>query len=199
METATINAGTIIDTPAVWVGCLACYNNGTLRGKWVTARRAGEEMAGDEITYGGQAETRTTNDLGTPYTAPRCSKCGGDEFDVFDHQLIPQSCQTLHAFYANAEKLTELDDAGTLPRLIVLSGWLGRSTSLHDLETFDNDNYVGEWSSFQDYANDLVVETDLLHGVPEELTYYFDYKKWAADLKYDYYYDIETGFTWHVA
>jgi antirestriction protein len=155
-------------------------------------------MTGDEITYGGQAETRTTNDLGRPYTAPRCHECGGDEFDVFDTEHTPHSCRTLREFYANAEKLTELDDAGTLPRLIVLGTYLGTSTSLDDLETHDYAHYVGQYSTFQDYAEQLANDCDLLRDMPQHLTHYFDYEKWAADLEHDYYYDTETGHTWYI-
>jgi antirestriction protein len=154
-------------------------------------------MTGDEITYGGQAETRTTNDLGTPYTAPRCHECGADEFDVFDTEHTPHSCRTLREFYANAEKLTELDDAGTLPRLIVLGTYVGTSTSLDDLETHDYAHYVGQYSTFQDYAEQLANDIELLRDMPQHLTYYFDYEKWAADIQHDYYYDTETGHTWY--
>ena len=183
-------------TPAAWIGCLACYNNGTLRGKWITAQQAADEMNGDEITYGGQAETVTTHDLGRPYTAPRCRKCGGDEFDVFDTEHTPTSCRTLREFYANAERLTELDEENTLPRLIVLSQYLGSSTSLDDLAEFDQNHYVGEWGRFQDYAENLADDLNLLAGMAEHLAPYFDWKKWAADLEHEYYYDDATGHTW---
>lgn len=36
--------------PAVWIGCLACYNNGTLTGAWFQATTA------DEITLGARPE-----------------------------------------------------------------------------------------------------------------------------------------------
>lgn len=182
-------------TPAAWIGCLACYNNGELRGKWITAQQAADEMNGDEITYGGQAETRTTHETGTPYTAPRCRKCGGDEFDVFDTEHTPTSCRTLRAFYAHAERLAELDDTGDLERITALAGWL--SGDLETLIAYDQDNYVGQYNTFQDYAEQYAEDTALFADVPEEIAYYFDWEKWAADLKHEYYYDDATGHTWH--
>lgn len=33
--------------PRVWIGCLACYNAGSLVGKWYDAENAGEVTPGD--------------------------------------------------------------------------------------------------------------------------------------------------------
>ena len=180
-------------TPAAWIGCLACYNNGELRGKWITAQQAADEMNGDEITYGGQAETRTTHETGTPYTAPRCRKCGCDEFDAFDTEHLPHK-MTAAEFYKNAETLAALDDAGDLERITALAGWL--SGDLDTLIAYDQDNYVGQWGTFQDYAEHYAEDTALLGDMAQHLAYYFDWEKWAADLEHEYYYDNATGHTW---
>lgn len=177
-------------TPAAWIGCLSCYNNGLLRGKWITAREAADDLNGDEITYKGQAETITTGN----YTAQRCRKCGGDEFDVFDTEHLPARMNLLE-FYKNAEQLAELDSAGTLEQITVLAAWLG-TTDLADLIEYDENNYCGQWEKFQDYAEQYADETGDLAAIPEYLQTYFDHAKFARDLEHDYYYDDATGHTW---
>ena len=174
--------------PAAWIGCLSCYNNGTLRGKWITAQQAADEMTGDEITYAGQA-------FGT--TSPTCRKCGGDEFDVFDTEHLPHK-MTAAEFYKNAETLAALDDAGDLERITALAGFLGME-KLDELITYDENNYVGQWNTFQDYAEHYADDTALLGTMPENLSYYFDWEKYAADLAHSFLYDDATGHTWHSA
>lgn len=178
-------------TPAAWIGCLSCYNNGQLRGQWITAQQAADEMTADEITYNGQAETITTGD----YTAPRCRKCGGDEFDVFDTQHLPTK-MTAAEFYKHATTLADLDDAGDLERITALAGWLG-TNNLDTLIEYDADNYVGQYNTFQDYAEQYADDTALFADVPEHLAYYFDMAAFARDLQHDYYHDDTTGHTWH--
>ena len=191
-NTPTTTHPTITDQPAAWVGCLSCYNNGQLRGHWITAQQAADEITADNITYGNQAETVTTGN----YTTQRCRKCGGDEFDVFDTQHTPASCRSVREFYENAEQLAELHDADDLTRLIALADWLGNTTSLEDLKTYDDENYAGQWDSFQDYAENYADDVGLLADMPETLHHYFDYEAFARDLAHDYYHDDTTGHTW---
>jgi antirestriction protein len=179
--------------PAAWIGCLACYNNGTLRGKWITARQAADEFNSDEpITYAGQAEP-ATYPSGTTYA--RCVACGGDEFHVFDMMNLGTIRPSVMSFYRDAEQLADLDDAGDLERILVLTGWLG-TTSLDALIDYDAENYCGQWDTFQEWADDYIENSGLLVDAPEPLANYFDYDKYARDLEMDYYYDQATGHTW---
>lgn len=181
-------------TPTAWIGCLACYNNGHLRGQWITAQQAAEEML-EGVTYGGQAEEITeqlSQDL--EITTTRCRKCGGDEFDVFDTEHLPTK-MTAAEFYKHAETLADLDDAGDLERITALASWL--SGDLDTLIAYDQDNYVGQWDTFQDYAEQYADDTALFADVPKQLAYYFDMAAFARDLEHDYYHDDTTGHTWH--
>jgi antirestriction protein len=181
--------------PAAWIGCLSCYNAGTLRGKWITARQAADETAsGELITYAGQAEP-ATYPSGTTYA--RCVVCGGDEFDVFDTQHLNAIRPSVASFYRDAEQLADLDDAGTLEQITALAAWLG-SASLADLIEYNDDNYGGQWSSWQDFADNYA--DDFITGdMPNHLAPYFDYEKYARDLAHDYYYDDATGHVWYSA
>jgi antirestriction protein len=187
--------------PAAWIGCLACYNNGTLRGKWITAQQAADDLT-DAIdhdtlpTYCGQAEPKIYELSGNRYAA--CVHCGGDEFDVFDTQNLPTTSRTLTAFYDDAERLADLDRNNDLERITVLASWLG-TESLEQLIDYDAETYCGQWNTFQECADDYIDASGLLVDAPEPLASYFDYEKFARDLAHDYYYDDATGYAWYSA
>lgn len=182
--------------PAAWIGCLACYNNGQLRGKWITAQQAADEMNEiGTITYAGRGEPAHYPNTNTAYVA--CVQCGGDEWDVFDTEHLPHK-MTAAEFYRNAETLAELDDAGDLEKITALAGFLGME-KLDELIAYDANNYVGQWNTFQDYAEQYLDDVGDLAAIPEHLAYYFDYEKYARDLAHSFLYDDATGHTWHSA
>lgn len=183
METTTT-------TPRAWIGCLACYNNGRLRGQWIDAETAAAEVDADAITYGGQATPRT---YPSGSAGVFCKACHGDEFDVFDYENVPRSCAGIRSFYDNANYLAEAG-SDLLERLQILSGWLGGDLTLEELATYDEDNYCGQWARFQDYAEHLADEIGLLGEMPETLSHYFDWEAWSRDLEHDYY--TENGHIW---
>ena len=61
--------------------------------------------------------------------------------------------------------------------------------SIDDLPSVDDFRgaYCGEWDSFEDFATAEVEERDLLADCSEFAKRYFDYGKYARDLKYGYY------------
>ena len=183
--------------PQAWIGCLSCYNSGRLRGRWVTAEQAAAEIDADAITYGGQAEQVTTEySEGHTITRTVCSKCGGDEFDVFDQEHTITRC-TVGQFYEMAQQLDEMDRA-THEALTVLAGWLMMET-LDELITYHEDHYCGQWDTFRDFAEQSADDVGLLGEMPETLSQYFDWERYARDLEHDYYHDTATGHTWRSA
>ena len=57
-------------------------------------------------------------------------------------------------------------------------------SSSDDERIFDDfrEAYMGEWKSEEDFAEHIAEECDMLHDVPENLRYYFDWSKYARDL-----------------
>lgn len=51
-----------------------------------------------------------------------------------------------------------------------------------DVEQF-TDAYTGEWDSLADYAYQLVEDTGMLDGIPEEVARYCDHAAFARDLR----------------
>lgn len=109
----------------VWVGCLACYNDGRLTGQWVEALEAADF---------------------TPCTRP-----GHEEWWCLDHENLPISgeCSPMEA-QKIAESLDELDDYLLEPAL----AWLKGDPSNRDLDQFE-DRYAGEWDNATAYAMEL--------------------------------------------
>ena len=179
MDTKTITA---LDEPAIWLGCLSCYNSGRLNGKWITAEMAAEPEASE--TLNGLAEQVEVNG----YTASRCRKCFGDEFDVMDHQLIPKSCADAKTFYENAEQLAELHNTGELVLINMLADNIdtGGYMDLDDLIRYHQDNYAGEHDSAKEFGEDYAEQTGDLDAVPEHMRNYIDWEYYAKELLYDY-------------
>lgn len=177
METTTTT--TALDEPSIWLGCLSCYNDGRLNGKWITAEQATEPQAAE--TLNGLAKLETVND----YTASRCRKCFGDEFEVMDHQLIPNSCADAKEFYDNAEQLAELHNTGELELLTLLASNLGMS-SLDELIEYHRDNYQGEHNTMIDYAQSLI--DDGVIEIPKTIpAHWVDLDAIARDLHHDHF------------
>lgn len=184
----TTTATTALDEPAIWLGCLSCYNNGRLNGKWITAEQAAEPEAAETLNGLATLETITglTNlDIAGNYTVNRCRKCFGDEFDVMDHQLIPQCCATVKEFYDNAEQLAELHNTGELEALTLLNSNLVMS-SLDELIEYHHDNYQGEYNTMNDFAEHLIDEGVI--EIPATMpAHWVDIDAIARDLEHDHF------------
>lgn len=170
--------GTMIEitTPKAWVGCLGCYSNGALVGKWLE----GESCA--DLEGAGLAKIETHGD----YTAARCVRCGGDEFAVLDHEgygdLLSGECSAPEA-QAVALAIATIEDEG-----LDIVAVFGYASNFHlDIVNFDDwkddyeDAYIGEYE-IRDYAEQLADESGLLDGVADTVRHYFDYESYGRDL-----------------
>ena len=187
MNTTTTTA---LDEPAIWLGCLSCYNNGRLNGKWITAEQAAEPEAAE--TLNGLATLETVGS----YIARRCVKCFGDEFDVMDYQLIPKSCANAKAFYDNAEQLAELHNDDKLALIVILAGALDPAglMSLDELAEYHENFYYGEHDTDTAFAEHYADEVGDTASVPEHMRNYIDYEYYARELLYDFM--SEAGHYW---
>ncbi len=196
MNTETTTA---LDEPAIWLGCLSCYNNSRLNGKWITAEQAAEPEAAETLNGLATLETTTgLTDLDIPgnYITSRCRKCFGDEFDVVDYQLIPKSCATAKDFYDNAEQLAELHNTGELGLLVILASVLDPAglMSLDELIEYHQQNYYGEHDSDKAFAEHYADEVGDTASVPKHMQNYIDYEYYARELLYDFM--SEAGHYW---
>jgi len=145
----------------VWVGCLACYNEGRLTGEWVEALRATEF---------------------TPCTRP-----GHEEWWVFDTdtQWIKGECSPSEAqeIAEAVQELPEYIDVDAVQAYLEYEG-----TSLTDLDLSDfEDRYQGAYDSVSAFIEDLWESCDYDSELPEWVRPYIDMDKWGRDVMYDYY------------
>lgn len=164
-------ATTLTDTtPRIWVGCLACYNNGNLTGEWFDA------IDGEDIT------------LADVHGGAQPVQSGCEEIWVFDYDNLPLrgECSPHDAARLAAvfEEVPEHEREAF--RIWVLSGeHVEDGEGLPSVGDFE-ERYCGEWDSFQNYAENLADDIALLDGIPDEIARYFDGQSWARDLAFDY-------------
>ena len=152
-------------TPRVWVGCLACYNDGRLVGYWIDAESADEVTADDIHGAHSRADSH-------------------DELWCFDHENIPvQGELDPSEAAAWGQVYTEVGPE----RWPALCAWVESEGTgdLPDISDFE-ESYCGHWGSFEDYAVELADNIGLLADVPEEIARYFDWDSWSRDLAFDF-------------
>ena len=156
-------------TPRVWIGCLACYNEGNLVGDWFDADVADEVVPA--TIHGIHARTD-----------------GHDELWVLDHENLPvdgecspqDAARVARAVLAVGPEQREAFIAWIDSGDYVEDG--DGSPSASDFEEL----FEGRWDSFSEYAENLADDIGLLADVPEEITRYFDWRAWTRDLAMDY-------------
>ena len=159
-----------IETPRVWVGCLACYNNGNLVGRWMEV----DELE-DELTPASVGCRNTSED------------CPCEELWIFDHDgfcgLVkgePSFDEAIRAVEALRSIETSLPH---LPVEVVVEWLDDRGSDLDSLdELCDRAIYSGE--SVIDIAQEFAEQTD---SIPDRLWSYIDWEHYAREMfAYDY-------------
>ena len=166
-------------TPRVWIGCLQCYNKGTLVGDWFDAVDA--DYVTPSALHGREIAPETHEDLW-----------------CFDHENIPVRGE-MDPLTAAAwgRCLAEVDDSlrPALCAWVESGDYVAEGTgSLPSISDFE-ERYQGHWDTFAEYAENLADDIGLLADVPEEIARYFDWRSWTRDLAFDYstYDDPEGG------
>lgn len=175
------------DEPAACIVCLSCLNNGRVLGKWISAHDAAAELADEtQYPYAGQGEPATYPNTETAFI--RCRKCGGDEWEIADHEYIPRSCSTVKSFYENAEQIDDLYNAGELDTIHELATILdsGGLMSLDELASYHADNYAGKYDSQREFGEDYADQVGDNDAVPEHMRQYIDWEWYAKELCYDF-------------
>lgn len=159
------------ETPAVWIGCLGCYNAGALVGDWYEAI---------------DADTVTLADVhrGSGRSYALC-----EELWCLDHEGLPVSGEMSPLDAAAwAQRLEEIDEhlRPALYAWVRSGNYIAEGTG--DLPCIGDfvDRFSGEWDSFDEYAQQLAEDIGLLDGVAEEIARYFDWEAWTRDLAFDY-------------
>lgn len=150
-------------TIKIYVASLEAYNQGRMVGDWVTPT--------DYLSF---EKFNNAIQVATEYA---------DEVAVHDYDGINMSneypdFEELY-YFCQALEDSELDNE-------VILAYAEDTGEELDTELIANaeQNYVGTFDSFQDYAD--VFADEQLYNTDDFLKSYFDYESFARDLKYDY-------------
>jgi len=143
---------------AIYVACLASYNNGILHGRWIDATQDAD----------GICEGIAAMLAASPMP-------NAEEHAVHDYSGMPSMGEwpDMCAVAAAGAFIAEHGDAGL--------AWLDNGLDA------DSDAFVeafrGEYDSLEDYAEELIEDCGSLNSMPENLRCYFDYDAYARDLE----------------
>jgi antirestriction protein len=160
-----------------WVGCLGCYNDGDLVGSWLAADDCGDLVAA------GLARTGVYYN-GTP--AEFCTRCGSDEFNVFDHEGLPAAVLSGECSPSQFHELATAWEAVESPEMVAAYlGNMGETVTAENLAKLAEsaeECFTG-CSTVSEYAENYLEDSGLLAEVPETLRYYIDVAAFARDLE----------------
>ena len=166
--TATENQ---IDTPRIYVACLAAYNSGTLHGKWIEANQSEDEIWGE---INAMLKASPIEDA--------------EEHAIHDHEGFGRSVigeyTSIETVVAYAEFINEHGELGNE----LLDHFCG---SLEDAEKA-LENYAGEYQSTQEFVFEI---NEGCFEIPKQLKNYIDWQAMARDMDLGGdIYTVETGF-----
>lgn len=164
----------------VWIGCLACYNEGRLAGEWFNAIDADAINIEDVCHFGTDAAEQGHEEMWVMDL--------DETFGWLDGECSPHEAQAV------AETLESIEAAHDDPEVVLAwADHMGvRSEVIRDRydgsqEREFADAYRGTYDNWMDYVYNYVEDTAMLHGVDETLANYFDYEAFGRDLRFDHF------------
>jgi len=144
----------------VFVSTYAKYYAGSLEGEWLDLEDYKDK---DEFL---EACKKLHDDEGYPEFMFQDSE--GIPSGMVSESYIDEKCwEVLEAY-------DEFDEDAVKAYCYIFSGW--------DKQDFQ-DRYHGKYESWGDMAEELLEETGEIESIPENLRFYFDYEKYANDLR----------------
>ncbi|MCK4919339.1 MAG: antirestriction protein ArdA [Candidatus Pacebacteria bacterium] len=192
---------TITTTPKIYVACLADYNNGRLHGRWIDADQDADSIY-QEIyqmmleSSCPNVKVTVCNDCGyiSHCSAGICGSC-----DSNDVTLKASSEEWAIHDYEGFEGLSiseyeSIEDVAKYAQLIEENGEAFAAYANNvgiDYATKEGfeESYQGEWDSEEAFAENLA---DVTMEIPERLSFYFDYEKFARELFMGDYYSADS-------
>lgn len=162
---------TATTTPAVWVGCLACYNNGRLTGDWVNAEDAATHTPCTRVDYGSPHE----------------------EWWVMDHEgfdgLLTGECSPMDAAELAELHATLTGEGVDIAAYVywcqdrghtILEGWEDHSENFREA-------YAGHHDSPEDWAATWLEDVGMLAELPDWA------KSYESDVAAAWLHDVVAG------
>ena len=159
MSASVITEAEYRDPIRIYVACLAAYNNGHLHGSWIDAAQGESHI------------WKQTRAMLKASPIPQAEEWAIHDYEGFGGISVGE--------YEGFKSVIAYAD------FILEHGELGAALIAH----FGNDvqeatqameRYCGAYKSLADYAEQI---TDDCYGIPESLTFYFDYERMARDME----------------
>lgn len=165
-------------SPAVYVGTYGKYACGSLRGVWLdltTFADYDEFLAVCRYIHRDEADPEFM----------------AQDFTDFPREFYTEGFMSEREFDV-IQEFANLDDDEREAFEVYVAAF---GSSKDDCSIFDNfrEAYQGKWDSEEDFAEFIVEECGMLHGTPDFVKNYFDYRSFARDLFIDDYY-FDSGF-----
>lgn len=157
----TINLYENDTQPAIYVACLASYNNGISHGKWINDLSDAEQVRSDiknilatsPIADAVEWEIHDYDNFG--------------DIDLLEYSDIDYICELASLIDEHGEIFTEVyADVGCLQKA----------------KRMIEENYMGCYDTIEDYAEQYIQEC---YNLPNDISFYLDYKRFARDLEVD--------------
>lgn len=176
----------------VWIGCLACYNEGRLVGEWRDAIDA-DDVTSEDVHRNVAKDPAVLEFVAMAHEELWC-------MDLDETQgWLTEECSPMHAAQV-ARTIESIEDAHDDPETVL--AWADNLGIRDDIirDEYDSaqsddfrDAYCGTFDSELDYAYELVDGTGMLYGIDEHIACYFDYQAFARDLFLDGHTGIRTS------
>ncbi len=164
-----------MDTPKIYVACLAAYNSGYLHGIWCDATQDEDGIYKD--IYDMLAKSPVE---------------GGEEWAIHDYSGFGDAKLDEYESILHVVKLAEfIDEHGELGATL-----LG-DYSIDDAQTLLEDQYHGAYDSEVDFAQSIFEEC-YSDAIPKNLIYYIDHEAFSRDLFMSDYFSLEAQGRTHV-
>lgn len=161
------------DTPRIYVASLADYNAGRLHGKWIDADQDAESI---------YAEVK---EMLAASTEPVAEEWAIHDHDGFGEYNLSE--------YESFETVANLG-IGIAEHGEAYAGFVAHQGGLEyaSLEDFD-EQYRGHYKDEEDFAYEFVDELGYLDDLPDTISSYFDYEKFARDLFIGDFYSVNSS------
>lgn len=164
-----------MDTPHIYVACLAAYNSGTLHGIWSDATQGSE---------------RVYKDISNMLAASPVD--GAEEFAIHDYSGFGDARLDEYECIENVVRIAQfIEEHGDLGATL-----LGEY-SIEDAQTFLEDRYHGSYDCEVDFAISIFEEC-YSDAIPDNLVFYFDHEAFSRDLFINDYFSVEAQGRTHV-
>ncbi len=164
-----------MDTPKIYVACLAAYNNSYLHGVWIDALQSEDEIYDDIYAMLAASPIESA-----------------EEFAIHDYLGFGDTHIDEYESTPTIVKLVEfINEHGELGAAL-----LGEY-SIDDAQTFIENHYHGAYDSEVDFAQ-TIFEECYSDAIPKNLIYYIDHDKFSRDLFINDYFSLEVQGRTHI-